>query len=142
MTLPTSGPISFNDLRVEIGDTGSIDLKWASEQLGAGTAPYSMSELYGLSSGPIACVIDITAGGIDAEESCQVYFAYEQVWKTGGSTPQLGDRFYYDEQLTDPIVDEGGPDWKPYAAGSEPDVPSHSFEMDQDGYIVSLASCS
>jgi len=53
MTLPASGSISMSQVRTELSDNGSIDLKWASEQLDASTVPYSMSELHGRTVGLI-----------------------------------------------------------------------------------------
>lgn len=50
MALPSSGSISLSQVRTELSGSGSQSLKTGSELLGAGTAPYSLSELRGLSN--------------------------------------------------------------------------------------------
>lgn len=104
MALPTTGPLSLNDIRIEIGASSTnVSLGGMSDTAGF-SAPDAITDFYGFSSG--LNVIYITAlTSRNATGMCGTSTSVTAFYHDGASAmPIVGDTIYSDSSGTTPLT--------------------------------------
>ena len=148
MTLPSSGPLSLNDIRNELtSQTGVLtSLKEASIGTYAaintnsptypdGNSPYSISEWYGYNqnaSPPLTSFSSSSTGDPDTGVACTFTPDTTRYHNGISSYPQIGDKVYTDSGGTNPFNSNG--DYYKNADGN-------AMVTDTTGEVTLLAGC-
>ena len=91
MSLPTSGPLSLNDIRVELGaSSNNVSLGAMSDTAGF-LAPDKVSDFYGY---PPLTSFFITTQGYKNFDFCGINTPVEKWHNGSGTVPTVGDTIY------------------------------------------------
>ena len=148
MTLPSSGPLSLNDIRNELtSQTGVLtSLKEASIGTYAtintnsptypdGNSPYSVSEWYGYNqnaSPPLTSFNSASTGDPDTGTACTFTPDTTRYHDGAGSYPQVGDKVYTNSSGTNPFNSNGD-----YYKNDD----GNAMVTDVTGEVTLLAAC-
>lgn len=131
MALPPSGPISINDIRIELGQAqGNNSLRTLSSLAGF-SAPDAMSEFYGYP--PSTKIFLVEPGTPSQGEVCSLSGGEFEVWWGGSGCPDVGNTLYLDSGLTTPF-DGKSLWWKSYQCNA-------GFYIFSDGFIEGKVNC-
>jgi len=103
MALQTSGPLSINDIRVELGQAQANSSLRSLSALAGKSTPDAISEFYGYSNVTSTSVFLVEPGVSDGREACSVSGGEFQVWWAGPGCPGSTNTFYTDPGLTTPF---------------------------------------
>ena len=131
MALPPSGPISINDIRIQLGQAQGNNSLRALSNLAGFSTPDAMSEFYGYP--PATRVFLVEPGTRSQGEVCGLDGGEFPVYWGGSGCPNVGSTFYTDEGLTTPF---DGQDlwWKSYQCNA-------GFYIMGNGFIEGKVNC-
>ena len=132
MALPGSGPISINDIRVELGQAQANSSLRSLSALASKSSPDAMSEFYGFSASTAFTFLmgDGQQGYGDYAAACAE--AYDPITLYSDSTSLgVNIRLYTDNTLSN-LFDGGGVWWKSGAS---------VYEIGNDGKITATRTC-
>lgn len=101
--LPSSGPLSINDIRVELGQAQANSSLRSLSNLAGFSTPDAISEFYGYSPVTSTSVFLVEPGVSDSAEACSVDGGEFELWWAGPGCPGLTDTLYTDPGLTTPF---------------------------------------
>lgn len=147
MTLPSSGPISLNDIRNEL--TSQTNVETALKQASIGTyvaintnspsypnanSPYAMSEWYGYNQNAVALTSFSSSSTGDPDTGVACTFTPDTTRYHNGvnSYPQVGDKVYTNSAGTTPF-NSGGDYYK--------NDDGNAMVTDATGEVTLLAVC-
>ena len=129
MALQSSGTISLDDIRIELGLSQS-NVSLGSMSNTAGFAdPDSMSEFYGY----LHLTSFISSDGINPYDFACAAGLNETYYHSGSGSPSIGDYVYSDSNGTTPLTAS----W--YKFGSL--ISAQKMQVNSNGLIVDIESC-
>ena len=144
MALPSSGQLSLNDIRMELGlSQSNVSLRSMSSTAGFST-PDAVSEFYGYSATPNYRTFSIINSATTSGEVCSLFgeddltlYFFESGGDGSPACPSAGVYVYEDSSLTVPF---NGKDsyWKSNQCGSGYYIVSVG---DQPNFIEGITSC-
>ena len=114
MALPSSGPLSINDIRVELGQAQANSSLRSLSSLAGFSTPDAVSEFYGYS--PSSSIFLVEPGTPSQGEVCGLSGGEFELYWAGSGCPTTGDTLYTDPSLTTPF-DGKYLWWKSYQCG-------------------------
>lgn len=133
MALPTSGPLSINDIRVELGQgQANSSLRTLSSLAGKST-PDAISEFYGYSAVTSSSIFLVEPGTSNSGEACSIEGGEFELFWSGTGCPNTGNTLYTDSALTEPF-DGKYLWWKSYQCGA-------IYYIMDNGFIEGYGSC-
>jgi len=109
MALPSSGQLSLNDIKTELG-AASTNVSLGSMSNTAGfSEPDAISDFYGYSASTSYEGLLSRDGAGDSNEACGGLTASSTVYKNGStSSPAIGDKLYSNAALTTNLSPDAG----------------------------------
>jgi hypothetical protein len=101
MALPSSGPLSINDIRVELGQSQANSSLRSLSNIAGFSTPDAISEFYGYS--PSASIFLIEPGVENSGEACSAEGGEFELWWEGPGCPAITNTLYTDPGLTTPF---------------------------------------
>lgn len=130
MALPSSGAISIDNIRTELGQSQGNNSLRALSSLAGYTTPDSMSEFYGFSSATEFSISGI--GFPDGEQCCVDGPSFEtQIVYSASASFALNIELFVDNSLTSNF--DGTDKWW-YSEGQ-------SYQINSDGKIIDVFQC-
>ena len=106
MALPSSGPLSLNDIRIELGASATNQSLRSFSSTAGFSTPDAVSEFYGyssLTSIPYNAIGDDSRSG--ASNVCGLETTPNTAYHNGsGAAPTVGDMIYSDSAGTTPLL--------------------------------------
>ena len=132
MALQSSGPISINDIRVELGQAQANSSLRSLSALANFSSPDAMSEFYGFSAATAYTFLmgDGQQGYGDWSSACAE--AYDPITLYSSSTSLANNVTLYTDNTLSSVFDGGGLWWKSGV---------RVYEIGNDGKIVSNRTC-
>jgi len=132
MALQSSGPISINDIRVELGQAQANSSLRSLSALAGKSTPDAMSEFYGFSAAT-AYTFLMGDGGIGyGDYSAACAEAYDPITLYSSSTSLAVNVTLYTDNTLSSTFDGGGLWWKSGV---------RVYEIASDGKIISSRTC-
>jgi hypothetical protein len=137
MALPSSGPLSINDIRVELGQAQANSSLRSLSSLAGFSTPDAISEFYGYSAANYNFVYLVNTPTGDPSSACRVEGEVIQVYFEGSggaeACPSGGQTLYTNTGLTTPFDGQ-------YAFWNAPNCGGWLYIM-ADGFIEGNGNC-
>ncbi len=131
MSLPVSGPLSINDIRIQLGQAQGNNSLNALSNLAGFSKPDAISEFYGYP--PTATLFLVETPTSSQGEVCSIDGGEFPVYFSGSGCPTVGTTLYTDNGLTTPF---NGQDrwWKSYQCNC-------GYYIMTNGFIEGFTPC-